>query len=172
MIRIKPAGVGLLVFATALTFAWTSLNIGGPGWSAWYRLAKFGQPAVATITAIQAEIHQRCFFKFTVDGVEHHGQEDGCSPLGVGGEFPVTYLPTDPSFVRTGAPGERLLIEILGPLVMAALAGLVSAWRFGRRLDVEREKAAAVGERRVLIWGLLVLALCVGVVRLLVASEQ
>jgi hypothetical protein len=130
MIRMTPARVGLLVFATALTFYWTLLNATGPGWVAWYRLASVGQAAVATITGIQPEIHQRCLFKFTVAGVEHHGQGDGCSPLGIGAALPVTYLPTDSTFVSTGNPGEELLFEILGPLGLAAVGGLGSAWRF------------------------------------------
>jgi hypothetical protein len=133
MIRIAPARVGLLVFATALTFFWTLLNATGPGWVAWYRLEKLGQTAVATITSIQPEIHQRCSFKFTVAGVEHHGEGDGCSPRGVGAALPVTYLPADPSFVSTTNPGEELLLEVLGPLGLAVLAGLMCAWRFSRQ---------------------------------------
>lgn len=132
MIKMTPARVGLLVFATALTFFWTLLNATGPGWVAWYRLEKVGQAAVATITGIQPEIHQRCSFKFTVAGVEHDGQGDGCSPRGVSAALPVTYLPTDPAFVSTGNPGEELLLEILGPLGLAVVGGLGSAWRFSR----------------------------------------
>jgi hypothetical protein len=133
MIRMTPIRVGLLVFATALTFYWTLLNATGPGWVAWYRLEKGGQAAVATITDIQPEIHQRCSFKFTVAGVERHGQGDGCSPRGVGAALPVTYLPTDPSFVSTRDPAGELLFEILAPLGLAVFGGVVSTWQISRR---------------------------------------
>ncbi len=132
MIRVTSARVGLLVFATALTFYWTVLNATGPGWVAWYRLEKAGQPAIATITGIQPEIHQRCSFKFTVAGIEHHGQGDGCSARGAGTALPVTYLPTDPAFVITRNPRDELLLEIVGPLGLAVFGGLGSAWRFSR----------------------------------------
>ena len=132
MIKMTPVRVGLLVFATALTFFWTSLNATGPGWVAWYRLEKVGQSAVATITGIQPEIHQRCSFEFIVAGVKHNGQGDGCAPRGVGAALPVTYLPADPVFVSTGNPGEELLLEIFGPLGLAVVGGLGSAWRFRR----------------------------------------
>lgn len=132
MIRMTPARVGLAVFVTALTFYWTLLNVTGPGWVAWYRLEQGGQASVATITGIRPEIHQGCSFKFTVAGVEHHGQGYGCSPRGVGAELPVTYLPADPAFASTGSPGEELLLEIFGPLGLAAVGGLGSAWRYSR----------------------------------------
>ena len=130
MLTMTPARVGLLVFATALTFCWTVLNAAGPGWFAWYRLEKTGQSAVATITVVHPEMHQGCSFKFEVASVEHHGRGDGCSPLGVGAALPVTYLPTDPAFVSTGNPGAELLLEIFGPFGLAVVGGLGSAWRF------------------------------------------
>jgi hypothetical protein len=91
---------------------------------------KSGRLRLRTITDIQPEIHQRCFFKFTVAGVEHHGQGDGCSPLGVGAELPVTYLPTDPTFGSTRNPGGELLFEILGPLGLAIVGGIGFGFEF------------------------------------------
>ena len=133
MNRLTPAKVGLLVFGLALTFFWTLENTIGPGWAAWYRLEKFGQPAVATITGIRAEVHQRCSFKFTVAGVGHEGQDDGCSQLGIGAALQVTYLPTDPSFVSTRDPAGELLFEILAPLGLAVFGGVMTTWRISRR---------------------------------------
>ena len=133
MNRLTPVKVGLLVFALALTFFWTLNNTTGSGWAAWYRLEKFGHPAVATITGIQPEMHQRCSFKFTVAEVGHEGQDDGCSPLGIGAALPVTYLPTDPSFVSTRDLAGELLFEILAPLGLAVFGGVMSAWRISRR---------------------------------------
>ena len=133
MNRLAPAKVGLLVFASALTFFWTLVYATGPGWAAWYRLEKFGHAAVATITGIQPEMHQRCSFKFTVAGVRLQGQDDGCSPLGIGASLPITYLSTDPSFVSTRDPAEELLFEIFAPLGLAVFGGVMSAWQISRR---------------------------------------
>ena len=129
---MTPAKVGVLVFATALTFYWVLLNATGPGWIAWYRLGRVGQTAVATVTSTQPEIHQKCSFKFTVHGVEHSGESDGCSPRGIGAQLPVIYLPSDPTFVSTRDPTGELLFEVLGPLGLAVFGGVFSAWRLSR----------------------------------------
>ena len=132
--KFTPARVGLLYFVIGFAFFTIAINSQTYGWLSWYRLYQSGQETQAVITRQQPEIHQRCFFKFTVNSRVYENWGDGCSTIPVGNEVPVTYLPADPSIVTLNSPGEELASLVFGPLVISLLAGLVGAWQTRARL--------------------------------------
>jgi hypothetical protein len=124
--------IGLLVGIIVFAFAAIVINTQAHGWVAWYRLATDGRKTDATITAKQSQLHQSCEFEYMVGAIPHRGIDQGCQ-LEVGQRVLITYLPMDPSFATTASPTRELATSILGPIALAMLGGMLSAWSIRRR---------------------------------------
>jgi hypothetical protein len=121
---VTPLRAGLLAGLAAFAFYAGAMNTMMRGRPAWYRLARDGRHAQATITGRQPEIHQTCHFTFSVGPNEYQGSDQGCDAE-VGDTVQITYSPTDPSFATTASPSGELSTEIAGAVGMSCLAGLV-----------------------------------------------
>ena len=130
---ITPLRTGLLMAGIAFMFFATVINIQPHGWLAWYRLSNSGLETQATITRRQPEIHQTCFFTYTVNAHEYEGSDTRCHSQ-VGASVSVTYLPTDPTFATLASAREQFAFLVLAPFFMSALAGVIGAWRVKVRL--------------------------------------
>ncbi|MEB0032127.1 hypothetical protein QN372_15305 [Undibacterium sp. RTI2.1] len=133
---VKPLQVGSAAALFAFTFFSVMLNLSGPGWLGWYEMSEKGQKIEATITQIQPENHQRCYFRYSIAGRNLDGTGDGCADLGVNGKLLVIYLPGDPKFVTTRNPNEELALTIIVPLLFSIIAGVIVALRQFRKIDV------------------------------------
>ena len=130
---ITPLRTGLLTAGIVFTFFAAVINIQPHGWLAWYRLAYASQDTQATITRRQPEIHQTCFFTYTVNAHEYQGSDTRCYSQ-VGASVSVTYLPAEPAFATLASPGGQFAFLVFAPLFMSALAGVIGAWRVKVRL--------------------------------------
>ena len=130
---LAPLRIGILIAGIALTFFATIINIQPHGWLAWYRITYSGQVTQSTITRVQPEIHQTCFFKYTVNAHEYQGSDTRCYSQ-VGASVSVTYLPAEPAFATLASPGGQFAFLVFAPLFMSALAGVIGAWRVKVRL--------------------------------------
>lgn len=122
-----PLKTGLIVAVIGITFFTVVGNFAEEhGWLSWYRLTVSGQKTNATITRIEPEIHQRCYYKFSIGTTNYEGWDDGCSSLGAGQIIPITYLPTSPTFSTTREPKSELLGMVLGPAFISVIAGIIA----------------------------------------------
>jgi hypothetical protein len=125
--------LGILACIGAFSFFAIMFNLSDHGWLAWYRMSQHGIKTTAAVTEVRPQIYQGCTFRYEVDGTQYVGTGGGCSPIGVNGNLEVYYLPDDPLFVTNRDPLPELLFEILGPLFLSLFAGMIVAWRQGRR---------------------------------------
>jgi len=126
-----PVKAGL--FAAFITFALfvIVINIQARGWVYWYRLAAGGKPAPATIVSRNPVTHNTCGFEFIIDSHTYRGSEQGCG-LEVGQSAQAVYLPDQPSVATLRSPTSVLLLRVGAAIVLALLAGVLSAWRTPR----------------------------------------
>jgi hypothetical protein len=126
-----PTKAGL--FAAFITFAFfvIVMNIQARGWAYWYRLATGGKQAPATIISHNPVTHNTCGFEFSIDSHIYRGSERGCG-LMVGQSAQAVYLPSEPSSATLRSPKSVLLLRMGATVVLAVLAGLLSAWRTPR----------------------------------------
>jgi len=125
---ITPSATGLLVAGVSFTFFAIVINIQPHGWLKWYELSHSGQGVQATITQLQPENHQTCFFRYTVDAHEYEGSDQGCHSE-IGRAVAITYLPADPTFATIASPNKQLAFLLLAPALLSGLAGVFSTWR-------------------------------------------
>ena len=138
---MTPLRAGTLGGVAAFLFFAGAMNSMMHGWPAWYRLARRGQHAQATITRRQPEIHQTCYFEFSVGSQRYEGSDQGCYGR-VGDTVRITYSPTDPSFATIASPKGELTGQVIGALGMSCLAGLSVGFQLRRS---QRRNRAAEG---------------------------
>jgi len=126
-----PTKAGLLAAFITFTFFVIVMNIQARGWAYWYRLAAAGKQAPATIVSHNPVTHNTCGFEYIIDSHTYLGSERGCG-LTVGQNAQAVYLPTEPSSATLRSPKSVLLLRVGATLVLAVLAGLLSAWRTPR----------------------------------------
>lgn len=126
-----PARNGL--FAAVITFVILAvvMNVQARGWLAWYRLAAAGEHTAATIISQNPKFHDICGFEYVIGAQRYSGSQSGCG-LSVGETTEVVYLPSEPAFATLSSPTSELLFRIGAPLLLALLAGALSAWRTPR----------------------------------------
>ncbi len=144
---ISPLRTGILMAVVVFTFFTIAINSQHHGWFAWYHLSQLGQKTQAVVTRRQPEIHQTCFFKYTVGSREYEGSDQGCGSQ-VGRTVLVTYLPADPSFATIASPTEQFAFLVVTPFLMSALAGAVGAWRSKARLARRPHEHSDTSKRR------------------------
>jgi hypothetical protein len=131
--KVTPLHAGL--FVAFITFAFPSIVINTQqphGWIDWYRLATLGQEAQGRITRVQPEIHNTCYFDYSVNTIQYEGTDQGCNSQ-IGQLVTIKYLPTEPSFATTSSPIEELTFIVIGPLALSIFGGVGTAWSFSRR---------------------------------------
>jgi len=138
---ITPSRAGLLNAAIVFAFFPVVMNIQAHGWLALYRLSVSGQKTEAIVTRRQPEIHQTCYFEYTVNSLKYEGSEGGCHSE-VGQAVEVTYLPSEPSFVTLKSPKGEFTFQVFAAAFMSAFAGIVGAWRERRRSRKELKPKA------------------------------
>ena len=119
--------------AAAATFFLLAIivNVQEHGWVSWFELAAFGERIPARITSRNPEKHDGCSFEYSVNASLYTVHQGGCR-LDVGAEAEAIYLPSEPEFATLRSPAAELLFRVGVPLVIAAIAGLVTAWRMPR----------------------------------------
>jgi hypothetical protein len=125
--------LGILACVGAFSFYAIMFNLSDHGWLAWYRMSQHGIKTTATVTEVRPQIHQGCSFEYEANGKQYRGTGGGCSQVGVNGKLEVYYLPDDPLFVTNREPIQELLFEMFGSLFLSMIAGMMVAWRQGRK---------------------------------------
>jgi hypothetical protein len=128
--------IAVLYALLAFTFfAWVINTPPHHGWIDWYRLTTSGRVAQATVTRLQPE--KRCFFTYKVDSHAYEGSGSECTTA-VGQHVPVTYSPSDPSFVSLQPPLGEFLFIVFVPLILSPLGGYFGAIYWEIRLRKRR----------------------------------
>ena len=130
---MTPSRAGFLVAGIVFTFFAVTMNIQPHGWIAWYNLSNSGRTTLATVTRLQPEIHQTCYFKYMVNSQWYEGSDQGCHSQ-VGETVSVTYLPDEPTFATLASPKEEFALQLFAPLFLSTVGGVLSAWQAKRRL--------------------------------------
>ena len=125
----KKAGIAAAV-VTFLVLA-VFMNIQEHGWVAWARLAASGEMIPVRIISRNPEKHDGCSFEYSVNDHLYTAHQPGCQ-LNVGQTAQAVYLPAEPGFAALRPPVWELLFRILVPVVIAVIAGCVTAWRMPR----------------------------------------
>jgi hypothetical protein len=125
----KNAGIA----AAAVTFFVLAafMNLQEHGWLAWAKLAVSGEMIPVRITSRNPERHDGCDFEYRINDRRYTGHQPGCQ-LNVGETAQAVYLPSEPGFAALRPPLWELLFRIFVPIVIAVIAGLVTAWRVPR----------------------------------------
>ena len=129
---MTPINTGIATAITAFTFYAIAMNVATPGWYSWYEMSMNGQMTEATITKVQPEVHQNCYFRYEVKGKQYDGFSSGCSHLSIGQEMSVMYLPNNPSVVTTKEPKGELFFMVLAPLLLSSVAGVIVGVRHSK----------------------------------------
>lgn len=122
---------GIATAAVTFLFLAVIMNVQEHGWIAWARLAASGEPTAVRITSRNPEKHDGCGFEYSVNAHTYTGHQGGCR-LNVGQTAQGVYLPEEPSFATLRSPVAELLFRVLVPVIIAVIAGLITAWRMPR----------------------------------------
>lgn len=87
-----------------------------------------GQKALATVTRLEPEIHQRCYFEYSVGAHSYEGLESGCDAV-AGQSVTVIYLPSEPSFASLKSPQKELGLQVFATVFLSLLAGVMGVLR-------------------------------------------
>jgi len=126
-----PVRTGLIASVSTFLLLALIMNVQARSWLVWYRLATSGEKTTAKITSQNPTFHDMCGFEYRIDSHRYAGSQGGCG-LAVGESVEVIYLPSEPSFATMRSPVYELLFRIGASLMLALLAGFISAWRVPR----------------------------------------
>jgi hypothetical protein len=132
-LRLSPAFAGWVVGLVILIFFSIGVNTQSRGWYSWYLLATHSQEIQGIVTRTQPEIHQTCYFSYSLNSRQYEGADQGCTAK-VGQLLTIRVLPTEPPFATSSSPIEQLAMLTLGPLALSIFGGLMTAWRVSRVL--------------------------------------